>query len=376
VAGGVLLAAVLALHLVLLQATQRAPGAAGAAGAPAAARPAAVLLVPTRPTARAAAADAASGTHPAPAAAGSQGMQPALAGRTQARLGGASDPALPLPPGGATSARSAPAPVAAAAPVTHLPADEPATAGGSATAWAPDPEPDPTPPGTPVPTYATRPPPTTTLAYTLQRGARSVPARLLWAHDGSAYTLALATDDTANDTAGPLRGLGATSRGSFDATGLAPERFVDRRHGRDRRAASFQRDTGRLLQSAGPAPAPLQPGMQDRVSWMLQLAAILEANPALAAPGAHVQLWVAATRGPPQVWHFEVLPPAAAGSTDSEDTTNPTPPGLLHLRHRPGRPHALQVDAWLDPARHHLPWRVLLSTPSGDWRSDLRLAER
>ena len=217
----------------------------------------------------------------------------------------------------------------------------------------------------PVPTYATRAPPPATLSYTLQRGARLATARLVWDTDGSSYALTLAADRDANgDAGGPLQGLGAASRGRFDPAGLAPERFVNRRRGRDQRAINFLRGDGQVSFSAQTQAAVLQPGMQDRLSWMLQLAAVLEANPTLADPGKRVVLWVAGTRGAPQVWDFEV-------QTDSPEAGQP--PGLVHLRRSAQRPHDLQVDAWLDPARHHLPWRVRLAAPPGDWASDLRL---
>jgi hypothetical protein len=339
-AGVLLLAAVLALHLALLGHAPPGPGAK-AGSAPARAAP--VVLVAARP--------------PAPAPQVPTPGPPAPAQRIEG---------LVTQPPVATQQP----PRAASAQPTSPPAEAPAAAGaGPANPdTAPPADASPAPQGQPLPLYATRPPPSAMLRYTLQRGPRSVPAQLLWGQDGSGYTLSLATDDgDAGAWAGPLRGLGASSRGSFDAAGLAPERFVDRRRGRDRAAATFQRDNAALLLSASTVPAPLHPGMQDRVSWMLQLAAILEANPALAQPGAHVQLWVAATRGPPQVWDFEVQP-AEAGAEPGQ------PAGLVHLQRRAERPHELQVDAWLDPARHHLPWRVLLSAAQGDWRSDLRLA--
>ncbi len=47
------------------------------------------------------------------------------------------------------------------------------------------------------------------------------------------------------------------------------------------------------------------PGTQDRLSWMLQLAAIVEAAPERHGPGARVSMFVVGARGDADVWTFE-----------------------------------------------------------------------
>ena len=340
-----LLVAVLGLHVWLLNGGPQRLGAPAQTAIP---KPRGHISITLRqPPAAATAAEPAAAASPEAATAATGAVQAAPTTLAFATLATPAAPAAPAFPA---------APAIPAAPGTATPTDAGADADTNNTTTTPDAN------LRPVPTYATRAPPPATLHYTLQRGVQVAPARLVWDTDGNHYALTLAAE---GDRGSLMQGLGAVSRGSFDSAGIAPERFVNRRRGRDQRAVNFARDGGQLRFSAQTQEAALQPGMQDRVSWMLQLAAVLEANPVLAEPGIRIAMWVAGTRGAPQVWDFEVQPSAAEAGQ---------PPGLLHLRRDAQRPHDLQVDAWLDPARHHLPWRVRLSAPPGGWASDLRLA--
>jgi hypothetical protein len=206
-----------------------------------------------------------------------------------------------------------------------------------------------------VPTYDTRLPPAATLAYRLQRGATIGSAELTWAPADGSYELQMRADAAGRPW------IGWDSRGGFDAAGIAPERFVDRRRGRDAQAANFRRDRGRISFSGAAADVPLPPGTQDRLSWMLQLAAIVAADPGRFEPGAQVLMGVAGARGDLSVWRFTV---------ESRETLElPAGPvaGALRLRREPGRPYDTQVEVWLDPVRHHLPVLVRMgAAPSGE----------
>lgn len=233
--------------------------------------------------------------------------------------------------------RALPAP--AAAPVEATPA------------VAPDPAP-PSPPaaagGTALPVYPTRLPPAVTLQYAVQREgalrAGGLQAELRWrpADDGR-YELTMS-----------LAATGWASVGTVDEHGLAPERQVETRRGREVRAANFQRDSGRITFSGPQLELPLLPGAQDRLSWLLQLAAVLEANPGLAGTGGEVTLFVAGPCGDAGLWTFN-----SQGAETAELPAGATA-GAVHLRRRPERPHDTRVDVWLDPARHHLPVRLRL----------------
>lgn len=215
-------------------------------------------------------------------------------------------------------------------------------------------------PGTQVPTYATQPSPAVTLVYEMQRGGRTGRAELRWRPSAGRYELELDAIDF-----GP-QAPGSTSVGSFDAAGLAPERHVDRRRGRDQRAVNFQRDGGFISFSGPQLTHALQPGAQDRLSWMLQLPAILQANPALSAPGAQISLWVASTRGETDVWDFTVQ------GSEALDLPGGRVEAALRLLRRPQRPYDTQVEVWLDPALQHLPVQVLLVRRPGGEPTELR----
>jgi len=252
----------------------------------------------------------------------------------------------------ARSAARQTAPAAAAA----LPPAPAATPGRAAAAVA-----DEAPSGPQVPTYATQPAPAATLVFEMRRGGRTGPAQLRWRPDAGRYVLDL--DSTGFGPQAP----GSASQGGFDAAGLAPERFVDRRRGRDQRAVNFQREGGFISFSAPQLTHPLQPGAQDRLSWMLQLSAILQANPALGAPGAQVSLWVASARGESDVWTFTVQ------RREALDLPGGYTEATVKLMRQPERPFDTRVEVWLDPARHHLPVQLLLALRPGGEPTELRL---
>jgi hypothetical protein len=196
-----------------------------------------------------------------------------------------------------------------------------------------------------------------TLHYSVRQGGATSQALLRWYSDGDHYRLTLERSGQA--------ALGSDSQGRLGAAGLAPERYVESRRGREQRAVNFQHDAGRITFSGPQLEYPLLPGAQDRLSWMLQLPAVLEADAALREPGSEVLIFVAGARGDGQVWTFTVQ-----GRHDLEAPAGLVA-GALHLRRAATRPYDTQVDVWLDPARHHLPVRVLMHFPPAaggtDW---------
>jgi hypothetical protein len=204
------------------------------------------------------------------------------------------------------------------------------------------------PGGDSVPVFATQLPPPFVLRYTVQRGIASGRAELRWSLQNGAYQLTLQT------AAFGAQALHWSSQGGLDDNGVAPTRYVESRRGRELRALNFQRDQGRITFSGPQLQYPLVAGAQDRLTWMVQLPAVLAANPALAQAGAQVPIFVAGARGDAQVWAFQVL------GEDAVDLPDGTQIKALHLRREPRRAYDTQTDVWLDPARHHLPVRALL----------------
>jgi hypothetical protein len=236
-------------------------------------------------------------------------------------------------------------PVSEAAPAALLPVAQP-TEPRAAPAADDDP---------PPPVYATRVPPPYRLTYALRRGALSGQAELTLQRAGAGYELEL------KGTALGLEVLGLRSQGNVGPHGLMPERFVDRRRGRDRLAANFDHGAGRITYSGSAASQPLRLGAQDRLSWMVQLAAILEAAPARHGAGSRIAVSVSGARADVDTWTFIV-----------QDRQRLSLPGgavveALRLTREPRRPYDTQVEVWMDPAQHHLPVRARLTVlPGGE----------
>lgn len=315
-----------ARHPAISAATERSQGMALAANAP-------------RPAAAAASAASVRGGPALPTGLTRESVStaPDIAGQTQALASG-----KPL---------TAPATVPATTP-TPQPGD---AAKAPAAATADD---DTQPP----PVYTTRMPPPFRWTYALRRGAMSGQAELSLKRPGAGYELELKGNVLGMEM------LGMTSRGSVAALGFMPERFVDRRRGKDRLAANFDHAAGRITYSGSSGAQPLLPGGQDRLSWMVQLAAIIDAAPERYPVGSRVALSVSGARGDVDTWTFIVqgrqrltLPGGAVADA-------------VRLTREPRRPYDTQVETWLDPAQHHLPVLARLTVLPGGETLELSLA--
>lgn len=219
------------------------------------------------------------------------------------------------------------------------------------------------PGGLAVPVYSTQRPPPITLLYEVRRGAAVGQSELAWRPSELNYRLTLLTQ------IGTAPSTSWASVGGFDPAGLAPLRFTESRRGRELRAANFQRDSGRLSFSGPAVEHPLVAGGQDRLSWMVQLAAVMAANPALAEADAQISIWVAGARGDAEVWTFTVQGTAAL------DLPIGPVSDVLHLLREPRRPYDTQVQVWLDPSRHFLPVQAWLRVRATGLGTELRLQD-
>ncbi len=199
-----------------------------------------------------------------------------------------------------------------------------------------------------IPVYPTQLAPAGRWHYRLQRGLMVGEAELDWAPTGAGgYALQLQ---------GRVAGVTLmdwASQGQIDAAGIAPDRFAVRRRGRDSQAANFQREPGKITFSGPTHELPLLPGVQDRLSWMLQLPAIVAAAPERFGAGASILLFVAGARGGGDIWTFVVQGPESIGQTPA-----------LKLVREPRQLYDTRVEVWLDPSEHFMPLRTV-QTPSG-----------
>jgi hypothetical protein len=210
-----------------------------------------------------------------------------------------------------------------------------------------------------VPIYRTLIPPSTTLRFALRRGTQEGLADLRWEAGEEGYRLEFEA------RIGELTLFRQQSQGAFDAAGLAPLRYTDRR-ARRALATNFQREAGRVSFSAASGSHALQDGSQDRLSWILQLVAVLTAEPQRLAPGQVVTLVVAGVRGAPVAWSF-----VSAGL--DLDAGVPASPSTVRLVREGEGPYDARVEVWIDPERGHLPVRVRFGAATEAQTMDLRL---
>lgn len=206
----------------------------------------------------------------------------------------------------------------------------------------------------PVPTYRTRIPASASVTYRLSRSGIVGRGLLDWQADGAGYRLRL-------EGSVPLIGtlIVQTSHGGFDAAGLAPARYTDKRLRRTERAATFDRQAGRVNFTGDKPAVPLAPGMQDRLSVMVQLAAIANAWAAPPAAGTVVTLPVVGARGDARLWALRYEGPQTL------QTAGGAVRAYRFLREPQGEGDT-RAEFWLDPAASCLPVRARLTDDDGD----------
>jgi Protein of unknown function (DUF3108) len=213
-----------------------------------------------------------------------------------------------------------------------------------------------------IPHYRTRMPPAMTLRYEMQRGMLRGTGDLSWRPQGDRYELKL------DARVSGLPVLMQVSTGGFDAAGLAPLRFTDQRLRRGTAAANFQREAGKITFSGPATEFALREGAQDRLSWMIQLAAIVAAEPRLGEAGAKVAMVVVGSHGDVGVWVFRCAgsEPVATGAGTVD---------AIKFTREPREAYDTTVQVWLDPAQHGVPVHAVQKSGSNDDGFELRLRE-
>ncbi|RYF73114.1 MAG: DUF3108 domain-containing protein, partial [Comamonadaceae bacterium] len=147
------------------------------------------------------------------------------------------------------------------------------------------------------------------------------------------------------------------SSGHLAADGLAPDRFADTR--RNEQASHFVRDRGLVVFSNNKPSQPLLSGAQDRLSVMIQLGALLAGDPARFPVGTDIAVQTVGP-GDADVWRFKV----------EADETLELPAGSYEARklsRAPRREFDDRVEIWLSPQVAHLPVRLRITQPNGDF---------
>ena len=217
--------------------------------------------------------------------------------------------------------------------------------------------------GLPVKLYSTNIPRSFDLLYQLQRGGVRGSGEFSWKRSEDSY------DARLKGAVAGFTVLDWGSTGAFDAAGIAPQRYVEHRLGKSDRDVTFHKAESKIRFSGKKSPdIPFVDGVQDRLTWMVQLPAILAADPVKVTRGSRIDIYVVGTRGSAGTWSFE-----SAG-----DETVSTPAGVVHAVKwvRKWRSTAdTQVEVWLDPARNFLPVRLRLATPKMGTPLELTLTD-
>ena len=263
----------------------------------------------------------------------------------------------------APSPALAPQPTSVAAAAAPAPAPEPASSPALAALT-------PTVPAAPADAASAPPvaadratvPPTILIGYDLRRGLLRGTADLHWEAREAEYQLSFDAQVAGFSL------LKQTSAGQVDDTGLAPLRFTDQRAGREVRATNFQREAGKITFSGPSVEFPLVAGTQDRLSWMVQLAAIVSADKTRREPGGQVAMGVVGTRGDLSPWVFRYV------GDEKVDTGLGPAMAAKFVRERRDA-YDTDVEVWLDPARYGLPARAVLRAGPDEDALELRLRQ-
>ena len=200
-----------------------------------------------------------------------------------------------------------------------------------------------------VPLYATQPPTAMTLHYALQRGRLKGEGDLIWAPDGARYALTL------DGRIAGLRLLQQSSVGQINTHGLAPQQYSDQRLRGPAQVAVFHQDKGLISYSGGASEVPWVCGAQDRLSWMVQLPAVVRAGGLPPAVGESVELYVSGARGDADRWTFRFV------ATEDVVTEGGIISALRWVR-EPRRPQDTAVEVWLDATLQYMPVRAILGS--------------
>jgi hypothetical protein len=273
---------------------------------------------------------------------------PEAASSEVARVAAASLPSPDVRPAVVTAALSTPARAASTADGADLPASAlpPILAAGEA----------------PPPVYRVQLAPPALWRYEVRRGFFRGTGEIRWqpAADGASYRM-----DLEARTAGIVL-MRQSSQGTIDADGVAPERFVDQRARRAATAVTFDRAAGAVTFSAVTRSLPLYRGTQDRLSWLVQLAAIARAEPGRLAAGGRVDMVVIGARGDASVWSFR------SEGVEAVDTVG-GPVSAVKLVRAPRGAWDSGAQVWLDPERGHVPVHATLRNAQGQVEYDLLL---
>ncbi|TAH10156.1 MAG: DUF3108 domain-containing protein [Curvibacter sp.] len=186
----------------------------------------------------------------------------------------------------------------------------------------------------------------------------SLNGELLWQHDGKTYNSRLEFSHFL------LGSRVQTSKGTLGAQGLEPVRFGDKV--RSEVAAHFDRIANKVTFSANTPDVPLTPGMQDQLSALLQVSAMLGGEPLRYPPGTQIPFEAIGPRSV-ESWTMVVGASERLALPGGEVSA-------IKITRGPAGPYSNRAEIWLAPSMGYLPVRIRLTETNGDvadklWRS-------
>ena len=169
-----------------------------------------------------------------------------------------------------------------------------------------------------------------------------------------------------------LTALTSESQGEVGSDGLEPQQYSEKTRNKPSSTATFKRDANgsSLISFSQGADVPnAAPGVQDRLTILLQVGALMQVDRTLKKAGARFSIPVAGLKGNVDVWNFAVQGLEAV-ATDT---------GTLDGWHvsrvlRPGS-NDRGVEIWVSNKTPSIPLRVRYSEPDGS-TIDLLLASQ
>lgn len=181
--------------------------------------------------------------------------------------------------------------------------------------------------------------------------AFTVPVTLQWRQDGHWYESRFGFyNPRVGERTRQVAGL-------ITPQGLAPA--VVQMRVPDAQDIRFDYGSGRVSFSASGTDAPLVAGMQDRLSVLIQLGALLAGDPERYPVGSAIVLPAAHERSEGS-WRFAVESDESV--TALRDKTIPT----VHLVHIPLGESSARIEVWLGRSLDYLPVRLRTVEPNGD----------
>jgi hypothetical protein len=206
--------------------------------------------------------------------------------------------------------------------------------------------------------YKTNPPPSADLHYAIQATQKGIGIKgngfVQWRNTDGKY---LATAEIRAMLLGKI--LEEKSEGKFDAFGLAPTVFTEKRMRKSAVTVNFKRDAKRIQFSATDETYPIEGGEQDRNSITWQLASVARSAGTKFKPGSTWKFQVAG-RKDVEAWTFKVMQQEKIKTPMGELTT-------MRILRLDQSPKDQKIEIWLAPTQNWYPVRLRIAEPNGDY---------